>query len=110
MLKQLGFSVPLFNSYWYNKKELLKKARINREQTIQEFINSNKQITQNIDDLQVDDLSQDNIKLDILINQLPFIKRYFQNLLSYLPKEDAYKNLYDYVLSIDSVKNTYLSI
>jgi predicted RNA binding protein YcfA (HicA-like mRNA interferase family) len=108
MLKQIGFSIPLFNKYWNNRKEWLKKARINREKTIRELMSSG--VLQDIDSLPVHDMSQNNEKLNKLINQVPYVKRYFQNLISFMSEEEAYNNLYEYVISIEALKNAYISL
>jgi predicted RNA binding protein YcfA (HicA-like mRNA interferase family) len=107
MLKQIGIPIPLFNKYWDNKKELLRKTRNNREQTLKEFFSN--QYNQQ-EEIIPNTVTKDKVKLDKLINQVPFVKRFFQSIINSMPLEDAYENLYQYVLSTDSIKKMYLTM
>ena len=108
MLAQLGINPPLFMKYWNNRKQWLKKARLNREDTLKEFFDLRNK--QNENNIPVQNLTKNNDKLDTLVNTTPYLKRYFQSVISYMPKDQAYQNLYNYVLSIDSLKDQYLKL
>ena len=106
-IKQIGVSTQLFNKYWDNRKEWLKKARINREQTLQEFF-SNEDDT--IKEIPVHDLTKSIDRLNQLMNQIPHLKKYFQSISQHSSPEDSYENLYQYVINTESLKNAYVKI
>ena len=124
MLQQINFSMPMFNHYWDNRKQWLKKAKINREQTLQEFFHSSKpkpkphqlQQSEPFKDIlnqsihKLNKLDKSIPKLEQLINQFPFVKKYFQAISPHMSKNDAYEALYQYVLAIEPLKNQYIKL